>query len=202
MVHKVHYGRKSGTLRSADGERRGGMAGTRAFRMDKPSDRYQLSSFAHLLRQGCLGQAALTPDPAQQVPCSLDTVKKLETDARRPSRRMAARLADLLQLGGAERVEFLAAARNSGMSGTNPGMARASAAQDVLPLQFTSFIGREHELNTLAALLADPACRLVTLTGPGGIGKTRIALELATRLLASAAPHPASFSDGVWFVAL
>jgi predicted ATPase/class 3 adenylate cyclase len=48
-----------------------------------------------------------------------------------------------------------------------------------LPLQLTSFVGREHELARLQELLDDPGCRLVTLVGPGGIGKTRLALEIA-----------------------
>lgn len=50
-----------------------------------------------------------------------------------------------------------------------------------LPFQPTPFVGREAELQELAALLADPTCRLLTLLGPGGIGKTRLAVEAATR---------------------
>ena len=45
----------------------------------------------------------------------------------------------------------------------------------------TSFIGRADEIDELGALLDDPACRLLTLVGPGGIGKTRLALEVASR---------------------
>ncbi|MDQ3978179.1 MAG: AAA family ATPase [Actinomycetota bacterium] len=47
-------------------------------------------------------------------------------------------------------------------------------------LQVTSgaLVGREHELGHLAALLSDPACRLVTIVGPGGVGKTRLAMEV------------------------
>jgi predicted ATPase/DNA-binding CsgD family transcriptional regulator len=68
------------------------------------------------------------------------------------------------------------------------------AAAD-LPPQLTSFIGRTNELVEIAALLADPTCRLLTLVGPGGIGKTRLALQTA----ADAQSH---FADGVCFVAL
>jgi predicted ATPase/DNA-binding SARP family transcriptional activator/transposase len=63
-----------------------------------------------------------------------------------------------------------------------------------LPLQFTRFFGREPEINRLRELLAEPQ-RLVTLTGPGGSGKTRLALELAQRLRESLA-------GAVWFVPL
>ena len=64
-----------------------------------------------------------------------------------------------------------------------------------LPHQTTSFVGRSHELNEIATLLADPACRLLTLHGVGGIGKTRLALQAAADQL----PH---FAHGVYFVPL
>jgi predicted ATPase/DNA-binding CsgD family transcriptional regulator len=53
-----------------------------------------------------------------------------------------------------------------------------------LPLQRTPIIGREHEVLELLELITRPTTRLVTLTGLGGIGKTRLAVELATRLSA------------------
>lgn len=66
-----------------------------------------------------------------------------------------------------------------------------------LPAQATPFIGRTAELDQIAHLLGDPACRLLTLAGPGGIGKTRLALETAQQLLNGRA---AAFADGVFFV--
>ncbi len=54
------------------------------------------------------------------------------------------------------------------------------------PAPLTPFVGRERELGELAGLLADPACHLLTLVGPGGIGKTRLALQAATMLSDSA----------------
>ena len=52
---------------------------------------------------------------------------------------------------------------------------------DTLPTQLTSFIGRDHEISEITALLRDR--RLVTLTGPGGAGKTRLSLEVADRVI-------------------
>lgn len=59
----------------------------------------------------------------------------------------------------------------------------------------TSFIGRTHEIEEIGTLLADPACRLLTIVGPGGIGKTRLAMEVAARF-------EACFPDGIYRVPL
>jgi predicted ATPase/DNA-binding SARP family transcriptional activator len=64
-----------------------------------------------------------------------------------------------------------------------------------LPVSLTSFHGREQELADVGRLLADPECRCVSLVGPGGIGKTRLALQAAER-------HRAAFPHGVAFVPL
>ena len=63
-----------------------------------------------------------------------------------------------------------------------------------LPLQLTSFVGREQEIADLKKLLTTEA-RLVTLTGPGGSGKTRLALAVASGMVEE-------FEDGVWWVGL
>jgi predicted ATPase len=68
-----------------------------------------------------------------------------------------------------------------------------------LPAQTTHFVGRESELESLARLLADPDIRLITVLGPGGIGKTRLALKLAEQRIAD---QPGSFADGVYLVSL
>ena len=64
-----------------------------------------------------------------------------------------------------------------------------------LPSLLTPFIGREREIHTVCELLLRPEVRLVNLTGPGGIGKTRLALQAAAKLV----EH---FTDGVFWVAL
>jgi non-specific serine/threonine protein kinase len=58
-------------------------------------------------------------------------------------------------------------------------MALTLLHQPTIPLPTTSLVGRDTELARVLAMLADPATRLVTLTGPGGVGKTRLALQLA-----------------------
>ena len=64
-----------------------------------------------------------------------------------------------------------------------------------LPAQPSRFIGRERELAEIEQLLSDPACRLLTLVGAGGMGKTRLALEVAQRNLEK-------FPAGVWLTEL
>jgi predicted ATPase len=66
---------------------------------------------------------------------------------------------------------------------------------DNLPVQSTSFIGRDHELAAVGALLRREDIRLVTLTGPGGIGKTRLGLQAAAHVAGN-------FADGIVFVPL
>lgn len=75
----------------------------------------------------------------------------------------------------------------------------AAHAPAVLPVPATPFIGRAGELTTLAAYLADPSVRVITVTGLCGIGKSRLALEAARR----ASEHSRQmFLDGVWIVRL
>ncbi len=82
---------------------------------------------------------------------------------------------------------------------STPPLPRSLAPLHTLgvPPQPTPFIGREEELAEIVQRLTNPACRLLTLVGPGGIGKTRLALEAATRLL----PNK-TFPGGVYFVPL
>ncbi|MBN1667185.1 MAG: tetratricopeptide repeat protein [Anaerolineales bacterium] len=71
---------------------------------------------------------------------------------------------------------------------------REPARHNLLP-SLTAFVGREKELDTLATALADPYCRLLTLHGPGGVGKTRLALQVAEE-------QRGIFREGVFFIPL
>jgi predicted ATPase/class 3 adenylate cyclase len=74
-----------------------------------------------------------------------------------------------------------------------PPLRTSRPGEGNLPTRLTSFIGRDEDLDALDALLE--ANRLVTLTGPGGVGKTSLAIELGRRWLDRV-------QDGAWFVAL
>lgn len=77
----------------------------------------------------------------------------------------------------------------------------AAAPFHNLPTQLTPFVGRESELQELVQILADPECRLVTILGPGGIGKTRLAVQVA-RHFSPEQTAALVFPQGVMFVAL
>jgi predicted ATPase/class 3 adenylate cyclase len=99
------------------------------------------------------------------------------------------RLRDLLE---AERIFQLC---GPGLPAEFPSLKSLDRQPNNLPAQPTALIGREAELATLHEMLVTADARLITLTGPGGTGKTRLALQAAAESLDS-------FSDGVWFVPL
>jgi predicted ATPase/class 3 adenylate cyclase len=74
-----------------------------------------------------------------------------------------------------------------------PALKSLDAFPNNLPFQLTSFIGREKEMADIQAMLN--SARLVTLTGPGGTGKTRLSIEVGTKELAT-------FANGVWLIEL
>jgi predicted ATPase/DNA-binding CsgD family transcriptional regulator/tetratricopeptide (TPR) repeat protein len=79
------------------------------------------------------------------------------------------------------------------------GSTQASPIPNNLPAPATPFVGRKVESEELVRLLAGGATRLITLYGPGGSGKTRLAIEVASGLIEAGTHH---FRDGVWFVPL
>src|SRR5258708_6470612 len=153
-------------------------------------------SFGNWLKQRRKALDLTQLDVADQVSCSVVTIRKIEGDVARPSKQIAERLAEVLAVSPAERAAFVSFARRLAAHPPDlPVDLPALLPAHNLPSQLTPFIGRESELAQIAERLADPACRLLTLVGPGGIGKTRLALEAAANQLAY-------YEDGVTFVSL
>jgi predicted ATPase/DNA-binding XRE family transcriptional regulator len=106
---------------------------------------------------------------------SVHAVSALERgERRRPHVETVRALAAALDLSGATRDALLGSARGPAGDTAADELSRGS-----LPVSLTALLGREGDVQTLRQWLADPAARLITLTGPGGAGKTRLALELA-----------------------
>ena len=128
-----------------------------------------------------LSQEAL----AERAGISRRGIADLERGARRfPYPDTASRLAAALELGAAERAAFMAACRPSRTGPTR---------RYTLQIEPSTFVGRQRELAEISQLVA--GSRVLTLTGTGGIGKTRIALELAHQL-------EAEYADGAAFIDL
>ncbi|MFL5805348.1 MAG: tetratricopeptide repeat protein [Roseiflexaceae bacterium] len=99
-----------------------------------------------------------------------------------------------------------------GLPADFPALQTLDVRLNNLPAQPTALIGRAQDVATLCELLSRVDVRLVALTGPGGTGKTRLALVVAAALLAASPPLPSQwergaggegyFPDGVWFVNL
>ena len=160
------------------------------------------SSFGTWIKRRRKALDLTQPELAERVGCSVSLIFKIESDERRPSRQIAELLAKHLEIPPDQRELFLKVARQEravdGLESVSPRSAPApfsQAAQPSLPVSLTPLIGREPELRIIIQQLQDPACRLLTLSGPGGVGKTRLALEVAHRL-------QTTFAEGAYFVSL
>jgi len=125
---------------------------------------------------------------AHKINCSLSTIGKIESDQRRPSRQIAELLAEHLSIPKNQWETFLKVARGlkpvDQMSPLPIHMdpllqTTAGKATCILPISPTPLVGRKHELAEVIRLLTLPDCRLLTIAGPGGVGKTRLALQVA-----------------------
>lgn len=132
-------------------------------------------------------KAGVTPEPRMK-----DFLDRLETEGGMSYKRFAdaaelnEQIKDDLMVLLTERFESVSEKRAESVSGPAVGG---------LPVQTTTFIGRETEIDELSELICAPQVRLLTLIGAGGIGKTRLALEVAARV-------KDSFRDGVFLVML
>lgn len=157
---------------------------------------------------------------AERAGCSVFALRKIESGERRPSKQLAALLAAALEISEEEQRTFIRVARGelnlerlqtSKPDTFSPSISDFLAqhqtremapphtspepASHHLPFPPTPLLGRDSELAALERLFKDPQCRLLTLTGMGGIGKTRLAIEFASR-------QRGMFVDGVHFVPL
>jgi predicted ATPase/DNA-binding XRE family transcriptional regulator len=109
---------------------------------------------------------------------SVHAVSALERgERRRPHLDTVRALSAALDLTGAARDALIGSARAPAQDAAADELSRTP-----LPVALTALVGRDHDLQALQRLLADRSVRLVTLIGPGGVGKTRLALELARAL--------------------
>src|SRR5581483_8375559 len=145
-----------------------------------------------LLRRHRASAVLTQEELAERAGISVRTISYVERGLRASVHRdTAERLAEALGLPEPLRLEFEAAAHGR----RGPRTAAALTGPFGVPAQLTSLIGREHELGLIASALESGA-RLVTITGPGGVGKTRLAIEAAATSASSRYP------EGRYFVAL
>ncbi|MBK8900778.1 MAG: helix-turn-helix domain-containing protein [Anaerolineaceae bacterium] len=154
-------------------------------------------SFGEWLKQRRKQLRLTQREVATAVFCSTAMIKKIEADERQPSVELAQSLAVALQIPPEQQPIFVAIARGErpldhlSLSPASP--VTLSPSHLVTPSLPTPFIGRQYELAQIGERLGNG--RLLTLLGPGGIGKTRLAIEAARQM-------QASFADGVVFVDL
>jgi non-specific serine/threonine protein kinase len=124
---------------------------------------------------------------ARQVGCARISIRKIEADQMRPSKQLAELLIKHLRVPAQEAGNFMRLARG----GASASSVETFESPDNLPHPISSFIGREREIAEVKRLIGNS--RLVTLTGAGGCGKTRLAIEVAGQILDG-------FPGGAWFV--
>lgn len=155
--------------------------------------------FGDALRQARMASGLTQEQLAEQAGISARTVSDIERGLRHavyPD--TARRLADALGLQGTERAAFAREASHGAGRATHRrsrSVGEAGTVAPLLPAPLTRLLGRDDELAKVVAALRSKEIRVLTLVGPGGIGKTRLAIEAANELRGA-------FADGEYFVSL
>jgi transcriptional regulator with XRE-family HTH domain len=155
-------------------------------------------SFGELLRTFRVAAGLTQEGLAARADMSVRGIADLERGTRRfPYVDTVRRLSHSLGLTPTQHDEFVAAGRRPPRGLRDDRDERPPRSAAMLPLELTTFVGREQLLGQIEALLAaeSPPCRLLTLTGPGGTGKTRAATQAARTAVEG-------FRDGAAFVSL
>ena len=149
-------------------------------------------TFAELLRSFRIARSLTQSELAERAGLSPRGISDLERGERTQPRPGTVRnLAKALKLSPEQRSAFIAAARSTRREGNGRRLSSTVGLPGYLP----NLIGRETDVDAIKTLLTREHQQLVTLTGPGGVGKTRVALQVAAELAEE-------FPDGVWFVRL
>ena len=159
-----------------------------------------METFGEWLRQQRSLRRLTREELGKRVGCSVSLLRKIEVGERRPSAQIAELMANCLDIPPGERSTFVRVARGELnvdrlLPESKPADTSISSPKTKLPIFPTPLIGRQREVEQLRQLLGDPQCRLLTLVGPGGIGKTRLGIEAAAQV-------QDLFADGVYLVVL
>lgn len=147
----------------------------------------ELPSFGGWIRRQRKARDLTQARFAAAVGCALGTVRRIEADDLRPSRELAACLLHALGIPSADHAALVQWARGGAAPAAATPPARVFTLRHMM-VPATPLVGRESLIADLHARLRDPAVRALTLTGPPGIGKTRLALHIAATCPALIAP--------------
>jgi predicted ATPase/transcriptional regulator with XRE-family HTH domain len=173
-----------------------------------------ITSFGEWLRRRRRALDLSQDELAAQVGLSSSAIRKIESDERRPSREAAHLLAEALAIPVEMREQFIKVARGElrterlgeairppapvahiAPPPPTPSPAPNPVGASRIPIPLSPLHGRQVESAEIEQLMRNPECRLLTIIGMGGVGKTRLALQVATGL-------QDAFADGVVFVPL